>query len=486
MVLTLEKLRQIYPEQLWIDLSTDRQLPVKLPITERASDDLALSQVDFNRLCATVLTDWLSQNIGTFAIKSTFPCAVNGVLRLEFIAKLVNGFALQLGETKVVFIPSQSIDLTEFEVPQEWVDLPNWAADYYIPVRVDLDRQYLQLWGFISHRALIATAEFDRVFRNYQIAGADTMANLAEFFAACELNTIAELTAARSSLEQIPTLAPAAAITEIDRLQQHRSIFSPRLDLPFSQWGALLNEAKWLERYAIGRPQETQLSRWRDRLATAICDGWSTVEHFIDPPQLSPVRHLRAHHLESRLRPQKIRGMSLTTTAEIAAAIAHLYESQSAIAKPDRILGVEDLVRLLQLSPLETIRWKAAEYLWIIDERHPALPIRRILDLGMRFQGEEIALMVSMMEKPDRRMAILIQLYATGSDRDCLPPGLELALQDERGETVLDSAGHPFIATARSESPDARIQLYFVADRADRFGACITLDETQIVEEFRV
>jgi len=37
-------------------------------------------------------------------------------------------------------------DLTKRMVPQEWVDIPEWAADYYLAVQVNPDSGWLRIW----------------------------------------------------------------------------------------------------------------------------------------------------------------------------------------------------------------------------------------------------------------------------------------------------------------------------------------------------
>ncbi|TAG39467.1 MAG: DUF1822 family protein, partial [Oscillatoriales cyanobacterium] len=66
--------------------------------------------------------------------------------------EVVNGTAFQIGETRLILIPSDETELEEFCVPQEWVDIPNWSADYYLPVQVNLDGDdgecWIELCGF--------------------------------------------------------------------------------------------------------------------------------------------------------------------------------------------------------------------------------------------------------------------------------------------------------------------------------------------------
>jgi Protein of unknown function (DUF1822) len=480
MLSTIAIFQEIYPKHVLIE--------IKLPQMPEEGEEVSLARVDLNQICIDPVKQWIATNFDLTA-KPIFPCWLDRQESFEFISKLVNGFVLQVGEHRIIFIPSDAIDLEEFEVPQEWVDLPNWAGSYYVPIRVDLEHQFLHLWGFISHQDLQERAARDPIFRTYHVNAADTIANL-------------DLLQADYELSGLPSVAIQTEITaieaakSIEQIQQRNSQLSPRLDLPFPTWGAILNEPQWLldllhpaphtqHSHLLEHPQVTHLSALLKQVTTVIGNRWRTVEELINPSQPSPAWRSNSARLRSRLRPNHFRGIPLTTPTEIKLAIAHLYESQSDLPTPTQITGGNDLISLIHHSPLETVRWKAVEYLRSIEPTHPILPTQPILDLGIGFQGEEIALVVSTIEKPDRSLAISIQLYPIG-ESDRLPSGLELSLKDEHGEPVLEVSGKPYIATVRADAQIGRIQLYFVADRDERFSACITLDETQIVEEFRV
>jgi Protein of unknown function (DUF1822) len=484
MLSTIAIFQEIYPKHVLIE--------IKLPQMTAAGEELSLNQVDLNQLCIDPVKRWIDANFDLTA-KPTFPCWLDRQENFEFISKLVNGFVLQVGKDRMIFIPSDAIDLEEFEVPQEWVDLPNWAGSYYVPIRVDLEHQFLHLWGFISHQDLKERATRDRIFRNYHVNAAHTIANLDLLPANYEFSVPMAQTEITAIIDR---LSSSEAVGFIEQLQQPGSHLSPRLDLPFPTWGAILNEPKWLLDLQHQAPQHpsihirehsqvTHLSELLKQVTTAIGNRWRTVEESINPSQPSLAWRSNPARLRSRLRPNHFRGIPLTTPTEIKLAIAHLYESQSDLPKPSQIAGSEDLIPLIHHSPLETVRWKAVEYLRSIEPNHPILPTQPILDLGIGFQGEEVALVVSTIEKPDRSLAISMQLYPIG-ESDRLPYGLELSLKDEHGEPVLEVSGKPYIAKVRADAQIGRIQLYFVADRDERFSACITLDETQIVEEFRV
>jgi hypothetical protein len=423
----------------------------------------------------TAVKSWISQAV-ELEIKSVFPCWFGGKDRLEFISKLVNGFAIQLGETKIIFIPNDSIDLEEFTVPQEWVDLPNWAANYYVPVRVDLEKNCLHLWGFISHQDLKNKAQFDRVFHNYQITGTDTISNLGLLQEYCELQTLPESIKIETEIDSAHQLS-AMAEKLIQQLQQHNSRFSPRLDLPFTEWGAILNRPQCLERYLN---PETDLSIWWKSTKLAICDGWESIEHFINPPQAIPA----LNPFKKLPLLDRVNGVSLGSDREIKAAITELYQQQTDLPIPDSI-DREHLIPLLQHCKTAKIWWKTAEYLWTIQPDHPIL-VTRLRTLETQFAGHSIALMVSMIPTPDGHIAVLVRLYPTGGATH-LPPGLQLTIQDDRGTNLLTNPqGDPYIATARKDIKDVCIQLYFVADADDRFVSCITLDKVSTTKAFKL
>jgi hypothetical protein len=467
---TIELLARIYPRHIWLELS---QL-------EEQSHDRNLSQAEIDRLCVAPITAWLDR-ASELNVTDIFPGILAGKDNLKFISQLVNGFNLQLGKTKLVFIPSEAIDLAEFTVPQEWIDLPNWAADYYIPVRVDLTHSCLQLWGFISHQDLKLRAQFDRVFRNYHIAAEDTTEELDRLIAACQLQ--AEGATSSTQLQ----LAPLAEITtaELDRsLQQLRSShlrLSPRLNLDFSHWSNILDNPSYLTKYlsqSIRSP--LKISELVSHIGTKLDRGWQTIESFINPPKFTSEPNFRSH-LHQVMNQKIYRGIPLETPAQIQTAIDRLYRAQTELPVPTQINGVEDLCQLIDKSTNETIRWKAIEYLWIIDPDHPKLPLRFIRDLGIKFAKDSLALMISELPMSGSRCAILVRVYPVNREM-YLPAGVKLSIFDEDGAPVLISAGNPFEAVSRAEPQDSYIQLYFVAEESDSFGINVILGEQQFTE----
>jgi Protein of unknown function (DUF1822) len=466
---TIELLARIYPRHIWLELS---QL-------EEQSHEYNLSQADLDRVCVAPIKAWLDRAID-LNVTDIFPVILAGKNNLKFIARLVTGFNLQIGQTKLVFIPSDAIDLAEFAVPQEWVDLPNWAADYYIPVRVDLAHSCLQLWGFISHQDLKLRAQFDRVFRNYQIAAEDTTEELDRLIAACQLQAEG-VVSSQIRLAPLTQLTPAELDRSLQQLRSSHPRLSPRLNLDFSHWGNILDNPKHLTKYLTQSTRSSlKISELVSNIGTELDRGWQTIESFVNSSKLQTEHNFRSN-IRQVMNQKIYRGIPLETPAQIQTAIEQLYRAQTELPLPTQINGIEDLCQLIDKSENETIRWKAIEYLWIIDPDHPKLPLRFIRDLGIKFATDSLALMISELPMSGSRSAILLRVYPVNREL-YLPAGVKLSLFDEDGAPVLVSAGNPFEAVSRTDPQDSYIQLYFVAEESNRFGVNVILDEQQFTE----
>jgi hypothetical protein len=462
----LENIREIYPEHAWID------------ITDRSIDPESTS-IELNLECLKIIDRWLTDTLG-FNCEYDFP--YGGKLdRYRSISELVNGFCLKVNGHKIVFIPSQNLDLATCDIPQEWLDLGNWRGEYYVPVQIDLEAKYLHLWGSITDERAIDRGKLDPLFRYYRIDGTSFNPNLDVLWASCEFAPAIQ----QSETSSVATLTVAQARRSIDKIVNKTSTRPPRLALKFSEWGAILNSADYLERYLTATYPTTDLSNWLVKQVENISQCWETIDSFIDPPQPQfAFRSLRSR-LRRTINEKKYRDIPLETPDQIKMAIEQLYRSQTEIPTPDKISSIDDLVTLIEAATDDNIRWKATEYLWIIDPQHPKLPTRRIRDLGIQFAADALALMISQLPIDDRRRAILLRVYPL-NDEIFLPAGVKLSVFDGMGEPILYASGKPFEAVSRREPRDNYIQLYFVADSRDRFELNVTLDTQQFTEYFVV
>ncbi len=474
----LQQLTATYPEHIWI--STD------LNYSE------TLSQSTLNQLCIDRVSEHLTKSLD-LTVESVFPSKGKNLI---FVSKLVNGFVLSISDIRIAFIPTQDLDLMGFEVPQEWVDLSNWAADYYVPIQIDIDGNYLHLWGFISRQYLQQTATLDRCLRVYEVASTDLIGDLDSLWIACDLVSSRTIAPERGTVPQLGSSSQLDMQMSINRLQEHRSIFSPRLVLPFEQWGAIINSPEYLSTYQHPAPAITCVTSWFNQERVNVSSIESHVANLVDNAWLkiadifNPSVPLSGYFTNPIQQSQLTTpGISVDRLQEVNRTVHHLYASQSSshpVDVPTDINSPIDLlVYLMQHTTDETLRWQVAEYLWTISPHESSENEsagehwhRRIKDLGLVIQGHKLGLMIAVVPLLDRAYAILTRVYPLGT-KNYLPPNVQLSLHSEDGEQLCQT-------NSRSTVLDSYIQLYFTASLGDRFNVWIEIDRTKIVEAFAI
>jgi hypothetical protein len=453
----IQSLAEIYQEHIWLEV-------------DFGDLNLNLSEGDLNQICISEVSQYLTQHLN-LVVKSVFP---SEGLYLSFITNLVNGFTLSISGTRIAFIPSQDLDLFSFEVQREWVDLNNWAADYYVPIQVDIESQYLHLWGFISHKYLLERATLDRNFQSYQVASGDLIDDLDLLWVACDLVASKMLAPERGKITNLTLLSEPDAKITIDRLQQHQSVFSPRLVLPFDRWGAILDRPEYLAMYVNSGLVINKITDWFRSQVGVIEAGWLTVTEIFDRSAPLP-----GYYVIPKIG---VRGISPTTQAEISRSIKNIYASQNSAQKVDLPTHIDSpsrlLIYLMQHTADETLRWKAAEYLWTIEPENSKHWHRRIKDLGLTIQGYKLGLTIAVIPLAAKRYAVLTRVDSIGEEH-CLPPNVKLNLLSEDGEQL-------YQAESRSTVMDDYIQLYFTASIGDRFNICVSMNNASITEAFEI
>jgi Protein of unknown function (DUF1822) len=460
-------LSQIYPEHIWIEIA-----------------DLAdNSPLELSRYTIEKISNYLI-DLG-LVVKSAFPTEE---LYLPLISKTIEGFGLSVSGVRIAFIPSNSIDLAGFEIQQEWVALSNWAADYYVPFQIvgeasrneNREHHYLHLWGFISHQSVQQKAYLDRTLRSYEVDSADLIADLEHLWLSCELVNAGDLASERGEVCALAPLSTSAVTAAIERLHQHQSVFSPRLLLPFEEWGAIVNTPESLRLYTSPTSVINKVANWfRSQVAAIenITDrGWLTIEQIYRQPQLLP----GFYHVRDRKDLFALRDTTLSDEREIYRAVHNLYINQNPAQKlelPDNIDSpLLLLTYLIQHTADQTLRWQAVEYLWKIAPENNQNWHRRLKDLGLVVQGYRLGLMVAAIPLLDGTYAILNRVYSIGNE-ECLPPNVQLNLCSEQGDRL-------YQVESRSPAIDSYIQLYFIASMGDLFNVRISMNGNSVTEAF--
>jgi Protein of unknown function (DUF1822) len=267
-MLNLEQIRQIDRETLWLEI-TPPELAAAQPPSQLYANPTGLNSALLNQLCLNKFQAWLLElQIETSPSTTDF----------QPLWDVVTGCAIEIGKTRLVLIPTDTLDRDEIRVPQEWVDLPNLLGDYYLAVQVDLEANTMNFWGFTSHRLLKQRGEYTEIDRSYSLPSDLLIPNLDILWMGLELE-LHEI----SPVAELPHLSLEAAL----QLIQDWSVptpYSPRTTIDWSAWGSLMNSPNLRAQLYQTRLQTAlmapapgfRLTDWlRGEVTKAIDRGWN-------------------------------------------------------------------------------------------------------------------------------------------------------------------------------------------------------------------
>ena len=308
MELSLDDLALIYPDQVLLKFShEEREQAWQQTQRQRYSNPSAQWNAYLNCLCLNTFLTYLETEPD---LPST-PQVWTGQADLPSLWQVVNGTAIDIDQKRLVLIPSEKSDYTEFRIPREWVDLPNWSGNYYLAVQLNLEECWMQVWGYAPHHQLRYESRYDRMDETYSLEAQELAEDLIAMWTAWELYP-----GQRPEVEPLPSLSPDRAEALIEQLSKESS-YSPRLDVPFAQWGSLMAEDRW--RRSLYERQHRQLvaqapaapainvRQWFGEMFEA---GWQSLESLLGTqPELSLAYSFRQG--QSAERPLSVEGVKL-------------------------------------------------------------------------------------------------------------------------------------------------------------------------------
>lgn len=283
--------------------------------------------------------------------------------------EFVNGTAILLKDKRVVLIPSEAIDDSELEVPQEWVDIPSWAADYYLAVQVTPDGKWVRVWGYITHEKLKSLADYDQVDRTYCIDARHLIKDLNAFWMTYQFCGTEEM---KGAIAPLPELSNVQAENLVQRLGDS-SVTFPRLAVPFTTWGVLLENEQWRQRLYQERLQylrqaaptqqvQVNFSRWLEQIYDA---SWQAIETFFEPNSSSLAFNFRTSS-----------GLNAT-----------------------------------------------------------AIKRAKLIDLGIEIEAQKVILLIALIPEANQQVSIRVQLHPA-SNQPYLPANIKLVLLADQGEIL--------------------------------------------------
>jgi Protein of unknown function (DUF1822) len=528
-VVSVELLKECFPEQLWLEFSPEQQ-EAAWRQTDQQAGDAACWRGYLNRLAAMVLSDWFAHEDPSSAPLQPWPSQEEWPTIWQF----VSGVPFTLGNIKLVMIVDEAITRRELEVPKEWVDIPEWAAQYYLAVQIDLEKQILGVRGWMDYEGLVTSASYHSFHHSYSVALEQLHTDLDLLWYQVERFAPAVL-----------SIAPLAVPGSIELIALAQRLSIP-LTLPllapsmrFEAWASLLVNPNWrrfLYQRQMGQQRWLSLSQCLQRKWTEIEEaGWQ---------QLQPISMTRSFALRgsdgSDVEDFKLLCQEFGRIPHKAQALAQALETVDRLhpqndvpdaaeyllqaGKPSKLLNpptqtVEQLLPLLDASQSEVTRLLAAKLLLRLDPhlqpplhalvqltqhteeedlrwhafdiltKLPNPPtangiqlVRPLEELGLRLAGDPLELSIALMECPGGSIAVRLRVHARG-ERSDLRVGVRLRLLNLL-EQPLYFDGTEIPVEEVSIERTRCLQLKLNVDPGDSFIAEVRLGDARVHHYF--
>lgn len=295
MGLTLNDLATIFPNHLWLELSEQEQEDTWQVVAQQGySNPPARWNSYLNLLCLNQLLIWLKDEFEPEALHLQAKADSS-------IWELVNGTVLTVGQARIVLIPNDQSYFSEVCIPQEWVDIENWAPDYYLAVQLNLAECWLRVWGYTTRAQIRDRARYEAFSQTYALDVDDLVSNLNVMWVRQEL-----CPPPKPEIQSLPSLSPSQVESLLKQLS-HTTAYSPRVAIPFPEWAAILASDDYRQRLHQLRLENCRevlqsnptvdrhdLSHWLQKTFTA---GWQCLDSLMASDQRDLAFNLRSHSL---------------------------------------------------------------------------------------------------------------------------------------------------------------------------------------------
>lgn len=221
-----------------------------------------------NQVCLQAFLPWFREEIASNA--RVYP---PNTAALPSFWEVVNGTAITFDTSRLILIPTLAMDGDELRVPQEWVDIPEWVADYYVAVEVNPDDGWIKILGYTTHKILKTTGVYDFGDRTYSLESENLIQDINVLWVTRQLNSSEAL---RTEIAPLAAISQTQAENLLERLGNPDVKF-PRLAVPFPLWGALLADDSWrkkLSELRLGLPVLWSIPQWLQTGVANLAQQW--------------------------------------------------------------------------------------------------------------------------------------------------------------------------------------------------------------------
>ncbi|WP_373480278.1 DUF1822 family protein [Geminocystis sp.] len=408
-------------------------------------------------------------------VRKTFLIWLNLMLESNFVDNLklednlsiwnfINGNAIDINDSRIVLIPTEIQDKTEFSIPEEWLKIPQWVGNYYLPVEVNLEENYLNFWGYASYEDIINYGKLDS-FNHYIDFPFECLEN--------DLNIIClEYEYGWNSIPQISPLPFNASIEE-SLITEIQNNLSPRLLLNFSDWLSFISNNSIRNQLFLSL-QYVNLNQWLNhQFSSAIIKSWQTIEdlkqqYFIPDFSFNLALAYRSFSLTDSLL---ILENNINNT-EVNNILKSIINLDGNIDNKEEIINI--LPQFINNHDDEETRWNAALALQILDSSHPSCAIWRGKIINL--ENHSLGLLLGILPKTNNQIDIFIRIYSINIDT-YLPKNLLCQIIDENNN---------IFAEIITENHDKIIQYKFWGSQEEKFAIKVIINDSYIQENFLI
>ncbi|BAQ59966.1 hypothetical protein GM3708_372 [Geminocystis sp. NIES-3708] len=465
--MSLDLFTAFHSEHLWLKF-TPEDLAKATAMSKECSPNGSQYQGLLNAISSICLLQWLNityPNINNFQWEFDH-------FNLLSIWEFVNGtsFMINNNSSRLILLPQESQDLTEFNIPQEWVDIPRFCGDYFLPVHVDLDNNWLRFWGFSSHEKIKKYASYNDNFAEY---------SLSEYFVERDLSLLfifeKYALSSQPKCEPLPILSSQEKSNLLLQLNQTNSL-TIRIRLNFVQWAAIFSDDIYRQ-FLYQQCQPISLGAWLNHnFKEAYAQGWQHLRDLVDNFDLitdSPSFPPNGIVMRSgEINLQYIYQIQDEQQLKIAA-------QRLSVLPPDSIhkhQAIQALDYIMTKSHDDDTRWNAAEGIWRLEPNNPnaGLWCGKRLNFGVDVGGFSFALVIGLLPKSENENSIFFRLYGI-NDSHTLPHNLKVNIMDEN--TYI-------FKQLEARNDDRLLQYKFWGKKGEYFWIQISCGSSQLSEGF--
>jgi hypothetical protein len=208
----------------------------------------------------------------------------------DFWALGVNGSSILMSNLRGLILPTNTLDLDEFRIPQEWVDCPELVADFYLAIDIDSENRLARIWGYTTFNHLKIAGEYCARDRSYFLDHSQVYTDINSLWLLSKycFPQLVRPTSPSINLVHGASLGENRLTKILEDLSQTNLLFLRR-SLEFKEWGAILANHRWRKMLRAKRTTYipkirhlniNNLSGW---LQNQFGDGWQSAQYLIAP-----------------------------------------------------------------------------------------------------------------------------------------------------------------------------------------------------------